>query len=107
MSKCLTDIPSTFQWIIPLTYANAPKLFVKKVSYRVQKSDVHLCLFFCFAYRVIITIFLNSIYIIYSETDHQPMLDAWDKCSGLVHWEDPEGSGRERGGRGDKDEEYM
>ena len=26
--------------------------------------SVHLCLFFCFAYRVIITIFLNSIYII-------------------------------------------
>ena len=25
------------------------------------------------------------------ETDHQPRLDAWDKCSGLVHWEDPEG----------------
>ena len=27
-------------------------------------------------------------------------LDAWDKCSGLVHWEDPEGSGGEGGGRG-------
>ena len=26
-------------------------------------SSVHLCLFFCFAYRVIITIFLNSIYM--------------------------------------------
>ena len=25
--------------------------------------SVHLCLFFCFAYRVIITIFLNSIYV--------------------------------------------
>ena len=25
--------------------------------------SVHLCLFFCFAYRVILTIFLNSIYI--------------------------------------------
>ena len=34
-------------------------------------------------------------------------LDAWDKCSGLVHWEDPEGSGREGGGRGDQDGEYM
>ena len=42
-----------------------------------------------------------------SETDHQPRLDAWDKCSGLVHWEDPEGSGREGGGRGDQDGEYM
>ena len=25
-------------------------------------------------------------------TDHQPRLDAWDKWSGLVHWEDPKGS---------------
>ena len=41
------------------------------------------------------------------ETDHQPRLDAWDKCSGLVHWEDPEGSGREGGGREDRDGEYM
>ena len=49
----------------------------------------------------------NSMYIIYSETDHQPRWDAWDKCSGLVHWEDPEGSGGEGGGRGDRDGEYM
>ena len=41
------------------------------------------------------------------ETDHQPRLDACDKCSGLVHWEDPEGSGGEVGGRGDWDGEYM
>ena len=27
-------------------------------------------------------------------------LDARDKCSGLVHWEDPEGWGSEGGGRG-------
>ena len=27
--------------------------------------SVHLCLFFCFAYRVIVTIFLNSIYMCY------------------------------------------
>ena len=38
-------------------------------------------------------------YIIKGETDHQPRLDAWDKCSGLVHWEDPEG-GRWEGGSG-------
>ena len=49
----------------------------------------------------------NSIYIIYGETDHQPRLDAWDKCSGLVHWEDPEGSHGEGGGRGDRDGEHM
>ena len=33
--------------------------------------------------------------------------NAWDKCSGLVHWEDPEESGGEGGGRGDRDGEYM
>ena len=49
----------------------------------------------------------NSMYIIYNETDHQPRLDAWDKCSGLVHWEDPEESGGEGGERGDRDGEYM
>ena len=46
-------------------------------------------------------------YIIYSETDHQPRLDAWDKRSDLVHWEDPEGWGGEGGGRGDRDGEHM
>ena len=25
------------------------------------------------------------------ETEHQSRLDAQDKCSGLVHWDDPEG----------------
>ena len=29
--------------------------------------------------------------------DHQPRWDAWDKCSGLVHWEDPQESGGEVG----------
>ena len=45
--------------------------------------------------------------ILSSETDHQPRLDAWDKLSDLVHWEDPEGVGGEGGGRGDWDGEYM
>ena len=49
----------------------------------------------------------RNMYIIYSETDHQPRLDAWDKCWDLVHWEHPEGSGGEGGGRGDRDAEYM
>ena len=49
----------------------------------------------------------NNMYIIYSETDHQPRLDARDKCSGLVHWEDPEEWGGEGGGRGDRDGEFM
>ena len=47
----------------------------------------------------------QNMYIIYSETDHQPRLDAWDKRSDLVHWEDLGGSGGEGGGRGDR--EYM
>ena len=50
---------------------------------------------------------IETCILIYGETDHQPRLDAWDKCSGLVHWEDPEGSGGEGGGRGDRDGEYM
>ena len=49
----------------------------------------------------------RNMYIIYSETDHQPRLDARDKCSGLVHWEDPEESDGEGGGRRDRDGEYM
>ena len=35
------------------------------------------------------------------------MLNAWDKRSDLVRWEDLEGSGGEGGGRGDQDGEYM
>ena len=41
-----------------------------------------------------------NMYFIKGETDHQPRLDAWDKCSGLVHWDDPEGWDGEGGGRG-------
>ena len=39
------------------------------------------------------------LYVIKCETDRQPRLDAWDKCSGLVHWEDPEGWDGEGGRR--------
>ena len=39
--------------------------------------------------------------------DHQPSLDAWDKRSDLVHWEDLEGAGGEGGGREDRDGEHM
>ena len=45
--------------------------------------------------------------VISRNSDHQPRLDAWDKCSDLGHWEEPEGSGGEGGGRGDWDGEYM
>ena len=46
-------------------------------------------------------------YTIKGETDHQPRLDAWDKRSDLVLWEDLEGAGGEGGGRGDRDGEDM
>ena len=46
-------------------------------------------------------------YIIKCETDHQSRLDAGDKCSGLVHWDDPEGWDGEGGGRGVQEGEHM
>ena len=49
----------------------------------------------------------SETYIIKCETDHQSRLDARDKCSGLVHWEGPEGWDGEGGGRGDQDGEHM
>ena len=50
---------------------------------------------------------LNEVPLKIPARDHQPRLDAWDKRSDLVHWEDLEGSGGERGGRGDRDGEHM
>ena len=49
----------------------------------------------------------RNMYIIKGETDLQPRLDAGDKCSGLVHWEDPEGWDGEGGERGDRNGEHM
>ena len=49
----------------------------------------------------------QNMYIIKGETDHQARLVALDKGSGLVHWEDPEGSGGEGGGRGEREGEHM
>ena len=46
-------------------------------------------------------------YTIKCKTDRQPWLDAWDKCLGLMHREDPEGWGGEGSGRGDQDGEHM
>ena len=48
-----------------------------------------------------------NMYIIKGETDGQLRLDAWDKCSGLVHWDDPEGWDGEGGGWGIQDGEHM
>ena len=49
----------------------------------------------------------NSIKTCILSTDHQSRLDAWDKCSGLVHWDDPEGWDGEEGGKGVQDGEHM
>ena len=49
----------------------------------------------------------RNMYIINCETDHQSRLDARDKCSGLVHWDDPEGWDGEGGRRGIQDGEHM
>ena len=46
-------------------------------------------------------------YIIKCETDRQSRLDAWDKCLGLVHWDNPEGWDGEGGGTGVQDGEHM
>ena len=46
-------------------------------------------------------------YIIKDETDRQLRLDAWDKCSGLVRWDDSEGWDGEGGGWGVQDGEHM
>ena len=48
-----------------------------------------------------------NMYIIKCETDCQSRLDAWNKCSGLVHWGDPEGWDGEGRGRGVQDGEHM
>ena len=49
----------------------------------------------------------RGVYIVWGGADHQLRLDAWDRCSGLVHWEDLGGSGEDGGGRGDRDGEHM
>ena len=48
---------SDFNAILP----NLPTL---ALSHRVQKTSIHLCLFCCLAYRVIVTVFLNFIYMV-------------------------------------------
>ena len=46
---------------VSMLFSNHPTL---TFSHRIQKScSLHLCLFCCLAYRVIVTIFLNSIYM--------------------------------------------
>ena len=47
------------------------------------------------------------VYMYHSFLIHSSADGHLDKCSDLVHREDPEGSGGEGGGRGDQDGEYM
>ena len=52
-----------FQW-------HSPKLsYPRHLLQSPKDCSIHLCLFCCLTYRVIITIFLNSIYMHYSERD--------------------------------------
>ena len=46
-------------------------------------------------------------YIIICEKDRQFRFDAWDRVSGLVHWDDLEGWDGEGGGWGVQDREHM
>ena len=46
-------------------------------------------------------------YVIICETDLQSTFDARSGCSGLVHWDDPEGWDGEGGGREGQDGEHM
>ena len=48
----------------------------------------------------------ERMYIIYSETS-PAQVRCMRQVLGPVHWEDPEESGGEGGGRGDRDGEYM
>ena len=49
----------------------------------------------------------RNMYTVKGETVYRPRLDAWDKRSDLVLWEDLEGASGEGGGRGDQDGEDM
>ena len=46
-------------------------------------------------------------YIILCEMDHQSRFDDWDKRSGLVQWDDPEGWDGEGAEKGVQDGEHM
>ena len=49
-------------------------------------------------------------YIIKCEIDHQSKFYAWNRCSGLVHWDDPEGwdgEGGDQGGKEGQDGKHM
>ena len=56
-----TESKRLFYTSVSLLLSNHPTL---AFSHRVQKSVLYICVFFCcLAYRVIVTIFLNYIYM--------------------------------------------
>ena len=57
----------------------------------------------CFKYPMWATLGLGAVCL----NKGAPRLDAWDKRSDLVLWEDLEGAGGEGGGRGDRDGKDM
>ena len=52
-------------------------------------------------------IFLGSKITADGDCSHEIKRCTWDKCSGLVHWDDPEGWDGEGGGRRDRDGEHL
>ena len=61
----------------------------------------------CLVHRVIVTIFLNSIYMrFYTVLVFFLLMAYFTGCLGLVHWDDPEGGYGEGGGRRVQDGEH-
>ena len=93
---------STSKWI------KATALFpTASISANYPKSAGWIFVSFDYWYQITLWEQHRNMYIIKCETDRQSRLDAWDKCSGLVHWDDPEGWDGEGGGRGVQDGEHM
>ena len=85
-------------------------LLFSMYEYNFLFVENNIILLYCFItqfFFFFIFVFFFLICTIKGETDHQPRLDAWDKRSDLVLWEDLEGAGGEGGGRGDRDGEDM
>ena len=65
----ILDPTSNLDWrfisymILYMFQCHYPKSSPPSLSHRVQDCSKHLCLFCCLPYRVIVTIFLNSIYM--------------------------------------------
>ena len=51
-------------WCYTCFHAISPNHPTLSLSHRIQKTVPYICVFCCLAYRIIITIFLNSIYVL-------------------------------------------